>query len=40
MVGLKSLETSDEKINGFVKLGGVIGGLILMIIGSIFLFII
>ncbi|MBI2583707.1 MAG: M48 family metalloprotease [Candidatus Aenigmarchaeota archaeon] len=40
LVGLKMLETTEEKIRGFVKLGGLIGGLLLIIIGSIFFFVI
>jgi len=40
LVGLKMLETREEKIRGFVKLGGLIGGLLLIIIGSIVLFVI
>ena len=40
LVGLKMLETREEKIRGFVKLGGLIGGLLLIIVGSIVLFLI
>jgi len=40
LVGLRMLETREEKIRGFVKLGGLIGGLLLVIIGSIVLFVI
>lgn len=40
IVGLKMLETGEERIRGFVKLGGLIGGLLLTIIGSIVLFVI
>ncbi|MBS3056403.1 MAG: M48 family metalloprotease [Candidatus Aenigmarchaeota archaeon] len=31
IIGLKTLQTKNKKINGYVKLGGIIGGLILII---------
>ncbi|MEM3074555.1 MAG: hypothetical protein QW727_01270 [Candidatus Pacearchaeota archaeon] len=38
LVGLKMLETREEKIKGFVKLGGLIGGLLFIVIGSIVIY--
>lgn len=39
MVALRMLQAGDEKIRGFVKLGGVIGGLILVAIGAVIFFV-